>query len=212
VRDREWWGRIVARVALAVLAVLYLAFMVVSHHRPFATVWQVPLALSGWLLAMALLVVNFRRYLRRTGKSVTMAFRPGMRLWPGSRVRWRAGLRGRRGLAVFGLLIVLVLGFAAAEGLTGDRFGPCMATDPGTCARIDNWRQADGAYFRQMPYDAAGDSDPGAPWVRVSRAEYIAGTGTVLRSAALFGVLSLALGLLLTVMEEGTARVVRAES
>jgi hypothetical protein len=60
---------------------------------------------------------------------------------------------------------------------------------------------ASSAFVRS--YDAAGEDDPNAPWVQISRAVYVAEVGTRLRSAAGFGVLALALVSVLSVAEEG---------
>ena len=68
-----------------------------------------------------------------------------------------------------------------------------VVMDPGMSA-AGNWIwENGGSYFRKYPYDAAGASDPNAPWVKISRAEYIAEVGTRLRPPAGFGMVALAL-------------------
>ncbi len=51
--------------------------------------------------------------------------------------------------------------------------------------------------YRQFPYDSAGNDDPGAAWVEISRPEYVAEVGTRLRQGASFGVGALCLAWLL---------------
>ena len=69
-----------------------------------------------------------------------------------------------------GALFAFLIGATAAVGATGNASDDC--TSAATCLKIDNWHVADGSYYRQYPYDAGGNDDPSAPWVRISRAEY----------------------------------------
>jgi hypothetical protein len=173
----------------------YLAFMKISHTMPLNSAMQVELAGGGWLILASQIITAF----------VTQPL--GLRrLWPYSRriprPSWRT-LRGRWDLAVASALFVLLIGAAAAVGATGNVSNDC--TSAVTCIKIDNWRVADGSYYRQYPYDAAGNSNPSAPWVRISRAEYVAEVGTLLRSAAFFGLFALTLGMAANLIAESSA-------
>lgn len=166
----------------------YLAFMKFSHTMPFRPGMQIELAVGGWLILVSQLITALVTWpwtdgwLRRMRASKRRP-RPG----------WRA-LRGRWDLAVTGALFAVLIGTAAAIGTTGNLSDDC--TSPATCFKIDNWQVSDGSYYRQYPYDATGNSDSSAPWVRISRAEYVAEVGSLLRQAAFFGLFALALGML----------------
>ena len=60
--------------------------------------------------------------------------------------------------------------------------------------KIDNWKMSGGHYYLQFPYDSEGNDDPGAPWVEISRPEYVADVGTLAREDARFGVILLFIG------------------
>jgi hypothetical protein len=186
-----WRVRMALRIILLAVALLYLAFMRASHTTPFDQGLQAPLAIGGWALAAAVMATVWwhgRGYSRRFLKTL----KP-----------WKV-LRGRRGLMAYCAVMAGVLGIAAVVGLSGMSSTTCQNTAT-TCLKIDKWSEADGNYYRQYPYDSQGNDDPTAPWVQISRSVYVAEVGSQLRSAALFGVLSLAGGTALTVIEEGVA-------
>lgn len=60
-----------------------------------------------------------------------------------------------------GALFAFLIGTAAAVGATGNVSDAC--TSAATCVKIDNWQVAGGSYYRQYPYDTAGNDDPSAP-------------------------------------------------
>lgn len=183
------WG---IRLFLFAMAGGYLAFMVLSHSTPLSPGLELPSALPGWLLLAAGVVVIRTR---STGLP---------RREPGSASRWYpAPVRRRRDIQLFGAVMLVVLGAAAAEGFQGNRDASCRSQDPATCIKLDQWAEKDGAYFRKFAYDAAGDDDPNAPWVQISRSEYVAEVGTRLRSSAGFGLLALGVASYLSVLEEG---------
>lgn len=99
--------------------------------------------------------------------------------------------------------MVVVLAAAVAELAQGNRDNSCRTHEAATCIKVDQWANKGGAYFNQYPYGVAGGDDANAPWVQISRAEYVAEVGTRLRSAAGFGVLALGLASFLSVAEEG---------
>jgi hypothetical protein len=188
------------RIVLTAASLAYLAFMLISHFRPFSPTLEAPLALGGWLLLLIPIVqaaVQFCGYDRDELRSTR-------------KLAW-AALRGRRGLAVYGALMVAIFVAAGVAGTVGDLSTSCNNSDPAaTCLKIDKWTAADGKYYRQYPYDAQGNSDPNAAWVPISRDEYVAEVGTRLRAAAMFGVLSLGLAFLATLVEEATAAGLKA--
>lgn len=182
------WG---IRVFLLALAGAYLAFMVASHSTPFSPDLEAPLAAAGWLPLAAIIVTGLIRSkrLKRTG--------PGLGLR-----QLLAPMRGRYDIHLFGAVMLIVLAAAATEAFQGNRDDSCRPQGPATCIKVDQWSEKGGSYFRKYPYDAAGENDPNAPWVQISRAEYVAEVGTRLRSAAGFGLLSLAAASYLSVVEE----------
>jgi len=174
----------------------YLVFMTISHTLPFSPALQVELAVGGWLVLVSQIIIAFvtRPYYGRSWPWLPSVRRPRLSL---------RTLRGRWDLAVTGALFALLIGTAAAVGATGNVSNACNSA--ATCIKIDNWRAADGGYYRQYPYDAAGNGNPSTPFVRISRAEYVAEVGTLLRSAAFFGLVALTLGMAVNVMAEGSA-------
>jgi hypothetical protein len=191
-----WYGlRLAGRLVLIAAATGYLTFMKISHTMPFSPGLQVELAVGGWLILASQIIT-------------ALVTRPygWRRPWPYSERRPRLGwrtLRGRWDLAVTSALFALLIGTAAAVGATGNVSNDC--TSAATCIKIDNWRVADGGYYRQYPFDAAGNGNPLAPWVRISRAEYVAEVGTLLRSAAFFGLVALTLGMATNLIAESSA-------
>lgn len=181
------WG---IRLFLLALAGAYLAFMVASHDTPLSPDLEAPLAVVGWLpLAAGVVIIAVRS-------------KGSPRPKPGPVLRELVGfVRRRHDIQLFGAVMLVVLGAAATEAFQGNRDESCHSA--ATCIKIDQWSAKDGLYFRKYPYDAAGDDDPNAPWVAISRTEYVAEVGTRLRSAAGFGVLALALASYLSVAEEG---------
>ncbi len=185
------WG---IRAFLLALAGAYLAFMVASHGTPFSPGLEAPLAMAGWLPSAAFIVTGLIRS------------RGSKRLNPDIGLRQRlAPMRGRYDIHLFGAVMLVVLAAAATEAFQGNRDDSCRSQDPATCIKVDQWAEEGGSYFRKYPYDAAGDNDPDAPWVPISRAEYVAEVGTRLRSAAAFGVLALAAASFLSVAEEAAS-------
>lgn len=191
-----WYGlRLAGRLVLITAAAGYLAFMTVSHTRPFSSGMQGELAVGGWLIFASQMITAF------------VTDPPGSRrlVRDGRRSRGPGGgtLRGRWDLAVTGALFAVLIGTGAVVGATGNVSDAC--TSAATCTKIDNWQVSDGSYYRQYPYDAAGNDDPSAPWVRISRAAYVADVGSLLRSAAFFGLFALALGMLANLSAERQA-------
>jgi len=160
--------------------------MTVSHTEPFSPTLQVALAGGGWLIFVSQMI------------TAAAAAPASWRRWvlPGRRRprRGRGTLRGRRDLAAAGVLFALLVGAAAAVGATGNLSSDCASA--ATCFKVDNYRAADGSYYRQYPYDAAGNDDRSAAWVPIGRAEYVAEVGSLLRGAAFSGIVALALGMI----------------
>jgi hypothetical protein len=169
--------------------------MTISHTEPFSRGLQVVLAAGGWVLFVTQIItqhVTRPTAWRRHALAGQRSRRTG---WGRLRRRWD--------LALTGALFALLIGTAAAVGATGNLSDDC--TSAPTCFKVDNWLVADGGYYRQYPYDAQGNSNSSAPWVRISRDEYVAEVGSLLREAALFGLGSLALGMLLNINAERIA-------
>ena len=185
------WG---IRLFLLTMAAAYLAFMVASHSTPFSPDLEVPLAVAGWVpLVAGIAAPNLRPKIWR-------------RLSPGATLRqYLAPIRRRPDIYLFAALMLVVLAAAAAAGSQGNHSGSCDSSNPANCIKIDHWTEKGGLYYRKYPYDAGGADAPNAPWVQISRTEYIAEVGTRLRSAAGFGMMSLALASFLSVAEEGVA-------
>lgn len=193
---RTWWGsrprtgrtesRLVFRAALVVVEIGYLVFLLLSRNRPFPPSWAGPAVGAGWVpLAGQLLVLGVTR----------------TRLRPPTPARLRAlGRRRAAGVLGFALAGTAIAAAAVAVSATAGAAAPC----PGprgevTCLSVDNWREQDGAYYRQYPYNRNGWMDPDTPWVPVGEAVYVAGEGAHLRLAALYGLLPVELALLLSV-------------
>lgn len=188
------------RLFLLALAGAYLAFMTASHSTPFSPDLEAPLALAGWLpLAAGVVIIGVKSKGSTRRKPHYAALR-----------QYLTPMRGRRDVLLFGVVLLVVLAAAATEASLGNRDESCQTNDPAACIKIDQWAEKDGSYFRKYPYDAAGADDPNAPWVQISRAEYVAEVGTRLRSAAGFGLLALALAGFLSVVEEGMSLTRRA--
>lgn len=150
------------------------------------------MALAGWLPFAAGIVF------------ISIKSKGLPRLKPSSVLRKHlAPMRRRRDVHLFGAVMLVVLAAAAVGAFQGNQDDSCHTHVPATCIKIDQWTEQGGSYFRKSPYDAAGEDDPNAPWVQISRAEYITEVGTRLRSAAGFGVVALALASFLSVTEEG---------
>lgn len=179
---------------LLALAGAYLAFMVASHSTPLSPDLEAPLAIAGWVpLVAGVAAPNLRPKIWR-------------RLSPGAALRqYLAPIRRRPDIYLFAALMLVVLATAAAAGSQGNRSGSCDSGSPANCIKIDQWAEKNGLYFRKYPYAMGGGDDPNAPWVQISRTEYIAEVGTRLRSAAGFGMMSLALATFLSVAEEGVS-------
>lgn len=179
------------------VALLYVAFLAASHSVPFNPGWEPPLMIGGWLFA----AVPFGRMIRG-GRGYGKGELRGLRFW--------TPLRGRRDLVVFGVIMGAVIAAGIIEAVWGNRSMTCVPSHPAaTCLKVDEWYQSGGSYFHRYPYTAQGDAEPDAPWVAISRGEYVAEVGTRLRSAASSGVLSLGVGALSTVVEEGAALALR---
>jgi hypothetical protein len=180
--------RLGLRVLLLIAAVAYLAFMAASHSQPFDPGLEAPLASGGGLLFAAQLIHAWWINRRHGGGKPAL----GM----------RATLREHPLLAVYVAILWILLGAAAAQA--GNVSKDCGHTAQ-TCIGLDRWSEAGGVYLRQFPYNAQGNADPNAPWVPISRAEYVAEVGERLRPAALFGVFSIAMGSVVAVAAEGAA-------
>ena len=151
-----------ARMVMGLLMVLYLLVVIESHSVPLSPALEVPLPLAGWLAIVVVLPLGARR------GTVVIDF---------SNMGWRW-------IPHLAFATAAVVGFYFA--FTGNLSLACpqQAT---SCVKIDHWRMSGGHYYRQFPYDSQGNDDPGAPWVEISRPEYVAEVGTLLRSAAQFG-------------------------
>lgn len=180
------------------VASAYLAFMVASHTKPFDPGLEFLLGIGGWLFA-ALFIVKTLVTCRGRSKKELRAL--------GS---WRT-LSGRWDLAVYAVAMLGIIVSGAVVGLSGNKATNCADPDHAAPrAKTDSWSVVNGQYLRHHPYDARGDSDPQAPWVPITRDEYVAEVGTRLRSAALFGEFSLVTALMASLQEEGMATAVRA--
>jgi hypothetical protein len=184
------------RVVMLAAAVAYLAFMNASHRVPISQKLGLdPLVeFGGWLVLMVV-VAEAAVETQVFGREETRILR---HTWSRLRSRW--------GLAVFGVLMMAVLvpaGVASwSAGLSFNCDTAVRSLGP-ACLKLDNWAESHGEYFRQYPYDAQGNSDPGAAWVRISRAEYIAEFGTYLRYSSMVDVVCLGMALALSVLEAG---------
>ena len=157
------------RIALAILLLIYLATVVISHSVPLPSSSELPLGLIGWLAFVA--VVSFLRSKAVRSKLVArQLFQP-----------WVATV-------IFGVFACLTLFMALTGNLSIEC--PSHAT---SCVKIDIWRISEGHFYRQFPYDSQGNSDPNPPSVEISRQTYIDEVGTRLRMAAAFGVGALCL-------------------
>lgn len=166
--------------------------MVISHSTPLSPALEVPLAIAGWLPLVAGVVITNVRAKRSP------------RLKPSSALALHlAAVRRRTDIYLFGAVMLVIVVAAVTEAFQGNRSGPCDSGNPATCIKIDQWSEKDGSFFRRFPYDAGGADYPNAPWVQISRTEYVAEVGTRLRSAAGFGVLALTLASFMSVVEEG---------
>jgi hypothetical protein len=151
---------------MGLLIILYLVVIIASHSVPLSSALEEPLALGGWLAFLVLLFLD-----RRNGNDGVIAIAPS-----GMRWSWVPHL-------VFAVVAGLAFYFASTGNLSLDC--PDHAT---SCVKIDQWRMSSGHYYRQFPYDSQGNGDAGAPWVEISRQEYVAEVGTRLRQATQFGV------------------------
>lgn len=147
VRNPGYRFRVGARVCLLIGACAYLAFMLASHSRPFASGLEAPLAAGGWLI-LAAQIIHAALLGRRHGGG-----RPVVRFW--------ATLRTHRALAAFAALVAILLGAAAASESSGNRSLTCENTAQ-TRIKLDNWSDAGGVYLRQYPYTAQGARDSNA--------------------------------------------------
>jgi hypothetical protein len=200
--------RLTFRLLLIAAAAGYAVLMRLSRRVPLSPDLTF-LALTGWLIFASELLTLCAwhwTFLRRQypGIAARMTGRGTRRrvLREFNRASFR-GLRGRRDLLPAAGLFLLLAGLAVGYAATGNVSDACQS--PTTCYKLDHYAVRDDGYYRQYPYDARGNDDPGAPWQRISRPEYIAEVGTLLRSAAEFGVWSLALGMLANVAAEGFA-------
>lgn len=166
--------------------------MVISHSTPLSPALEAPLAIAGWLpLVAGVVIINIKS-------------KRSPRLKPSSAFALHlAAIRRRRDIHLFGAVMLIIVVAAATEAFRGNLSEFCDSGDPATCIKIDQWSEKDGSFFRKFPYDAGGADDANAPWVQISRTEYVAEVGTRLRSAAGFGVLALTLASFLSVVEEG---------
>lgn len=172
---------------LLALAGTYLAFMTASHSTPFSPSLE-PLLSSVGALPFAAGVVFIGMRTKWAARR-QLSFRE----W-----RLRTLVRERRDIQLFCAAMLVVLVAAAVEGFQGNRDDSCRTPNAAACIKIDNWSEQGGSYFRQFPSD-----DPKAPWVAISRTEYVAEVGTRLRSAAGFALLALGVATYLSVVEEG---------
>jgi hypothetical protein len=97
---------------------------------------------------------------------------------------------------------VAALYFASAGNLS---LGTCPPHTT-SCLKLDKWSMSGGRYYRQFPYDIQGNDDHNAPWVEISRPEYVAEVGTRLRSSARFGIGALCAAWLLSCALSATIR------
>lgn len=174
---------LVARLALTALLIVYVAVIALSHSVALPSQLQAPLAFVDWLALVAVAMATYVLQRRRVGSARNVP-------------------EGRKGSAMIASLarpwtatvlfsVVAIAGLSLA--LSGDMSIDCP-TGATTCVKIDNWKMSDGRYYRQLPYDRQGNSDPTQPWVEIDRATYISEVGTRLRMAAAFGVGALCFG------------------
>ena len=168
------WRLLLIRAAMGLLALLYLFVIIASHSIPLSSALEVPLAAAGWVALVLFALTSIRRL---TSEGLTFV----------PRMSWSW---------IPNLAFTAVAGLSFYFALTGNLPLDCprQAT---SCIKIDNWKMSDGHYYRQFPYDSAGNDDPGAAWAGISRPEYVAEVGTRLRQAAPFGVGALCLAWLL---------------
>jgi hypothetical protein len=174
------WSRLfLVRTVLGLLIVLYLLAMIASHSVPLSTALEIPLAVAGWLALAGVVALS------------------------------ALGRRGRRGPVVLdfqamGWSWIAHLAFAGAAvaafyfAFTGNISLACPLYSHAPCVKTENFSMSGGHYYRQNPYDSQGNDDPGAPWVEISRPEYVADVGARLRSSAQFGIGTLSVAWLLS--------------
>ncbi len=163
------WRLFLPRAVMGLLMLGYLFVSIASHWIPLSSVLEGPVALAGWLAIAVPLV--FAEWLYRW-------------LPDGDGVITRSGMRWFR---IMHLAFFAAAGLAFCFAVTGNLSLACPQHAT-SCVKIDNWKMSGGHYYRQHPYDSAGDDDPGAAWVEISRPEYVTEVGTRVRQAAPFGV------------------------
>ena len=155
--------RSTALSVLTAVAAVYLGVGAASHYVPLDSRIEFPIVLVGWLLGGFVAAVHWSRRRHPSASSWRDVLRP-----------WHLSL-----------LFALLIGSATLVAVSGNL--PLCGETPGDCIKIDDWRIADGHYYRLHPYDAKGNRDPGQPWVEIGEQAYVDQLGSVLRSAVLFG-------------------------
>jgi hypothetical protein len=199
--------RLGCRLLLIALAAGYLAVMLASYARPFSPGLGNPLAFGGFAAAVVQMYAAGKSA-RDAGADLTLPFarrRRSTLIGPEYVPDLRTTLRGRWDLDLAAALILLIAGAALACGWAGISPDTPNCHTGATCLKGDIFRVQGDAYYRQYPYDAQGNDEPDAPWVRISHAEYVEEAGTLLRGGALFGVFALVLGMAVNIAAEGAA-------
>jgi hypothetical protein len=210
--------RLIIRIGLVVVAVIYLAVARTSHHDPFPPDAQAPLAISGWLAIFAALLSGMLSLRDEQGRRIRSRRRPLSRrqqaqlpyggspdYLPGFRASFGAAI-GRLDVWLAAALFMLVVLVTVANLAPASPPDSCVSA--ATCTKVDGWAVRNGGYYRQYPYNSQGGSDEQAPWVRISRSAYIAETGTLDRSAMTFGLFCLTMAMLVSILIEGSAQFV----
>jgi hypothetical protein len=215
---RRWAPfRLIVRIGLVVVAVIYLAVARASHHDPFPPDAQIPLAISGWLALLAAFVsgmislrdeqghrIRSRRPPPRRRQQAQLPYGRSPDYLPGFRASFGAAI-GRLDVWLAAALFMVVVIVTVANLAPASSPDSCVSA--ATCTKVDGWAVRNGGYYRQYPYNSQGRADEQAPWVRISRSAYIAETGTLDRSAMIFGLLSLTMAMLVSILIEGSAQV-----
>jgi hypothetical protein len=166
---------ILLRTALWVLMLLYLLGAIFSHSIPVSIKLEGPFGFAGWI-ALGVVVVLV---IQHSGtKAPPVGF---INPWG-----W-----------ILGLAFVAAAGLAVYFALTGNvhPYCPQLAT---SCLKFDHWKMSGGHFYRQYPFDSQGNDDPGAPWVEISRPEYVAEVGTRVRELMPFGAIALCIAYVLS--------------
>jgi hypothetical protein len=176
------------RMVLGLLMLGYLLVMIESHSVPLSGALRFPMIATAVVAAVGVGLLSALLSKLRGDDDDDDDYTDWGMGW-----RWIAHLA-----------FASAAGFACYFAFTGNAPSACprdaqFRQDNGaSCLKLDNWRTSGDHYYVQYPYDSSGSDDPGAPWVEISRSQYVAEHGTTLRSEVGFGVFLLSVAWLLS--------------